>query len=250
VAHTVRIEPGLCCAPEQLFTTTTVVGPDVQTVYVAGELDLNSNAEATAAFAFAVAVGAGLPIVVDLTDLDFMDCGGYRAIAAARHAAEQHGIALTPTHAHGEPARLLNLLGEPQRTARTPTARRMKPRENRDAPRARLDPPQRASTHTSAIATNTTSPSVDSSPKRTIPAQHCGTTLIAIAAGDQSACADLGDQIAPRVFAIMTLLGIRRTAPRYSRCEGSARAWCLNIAYQHAIRSHGAGHRPEVPDEH
>jgi hypothetical protein len=28
------------------------------------------------------------------------------------------------------------------------------------------------------------------------------------------------------------------------------RAWCLNIAYQQALRSHGAGHRPEVPDEH
>ncbi len=83
--------------------------------------------------------------------------------------------------------------------------------------------------------------------------------------GDQSAFADLDDEIAPHVFAIMTLLGadpdpveateqalleIRRTAPRYSPCEGSARAWCLNIAYQLALRSHGAGHRPEVPDEH
>jgi anti-anti-sigma factor len=113
VAHTVQIESCSCCADEQRFTTTTVVGPDVQTVYVAGELDRESNAKATAAFT--IAVGAGLPIVVDLTDLDFMDCGGYRAIAAARLAAAQHGLALTITHAQGEPARLLNLLGEQPR---------------------------------------------------------------------------------------------------------------------------------------
>ncbi|MCJ7780357.1 MAG: hypothetical protein MUQ27_05980 [Acidimicrobiia bacterium] len=141
----------------------------------------------------------------------------------------------------------------------------MKPQRTRTVSRAQLDPPRHIPAHTTAVATNTTSPSVDPSPKRTIPAQHCGTTLIAIAAGDQSAFADLDEQIAPHVFAIMTLLGtdpdpvkateralleIRRTAPRYSPYEGSARAWCLNVAYQQALRSHGAGHRPEVPDEH
>lgn len=115
MAQTVLIEPRRCRADEvQGFTTTRVVGLDVQTVYLAGELDLCSNAEATAAFT--LAVGAGLPIVVDLTDLDFMDCGGYRAIVAARHAAEQHGITLTITRAHGVPARLLSLLGEQRRT--------------------------------------------------------------------------------------------------------------------------------------
>lgn len=70
-------------------------------------------------------------------------------------------------------------------------------------------------------------------------------------AGDQSAFADLDDQIAPHVFAIMTLLGtapdpvrateqalleIRPTAPRYSPREGSIRAWGLNIADQQALR--------------
>ncbi len=114
MAHTVPIESRWCCADEvQGFTTTRVVGLDVQTVYLAGELDLHSNADATAAFT--IAVDTGLPIVVDLTDLDFMDCAGYRAIATARRAAEQHGITLTITYAHGEPARLLGLLGEGQR---------------------------------------------------------------------------------------------------------------------------------------
>lgn len=76
---------------------------------------------------------------------------------------------------------------------------------------------------------NTINRLVDSSPKRTIPAQRCGPTLIAIAAGDQSAFADLDDEIAPHVFAIMTLLGtdpdpVKRPNRHSSRSDEQPRA--------------------------
>lgn len=77
--------------------------------------------------------------------------------------------------------------------------------------------------------------------------------MTAVAGGDRTAFADLCDELGPHVFAIMTLLANDRDAheaaeeamnemwrqsPRYSPSLGPARDWCLDIAFQHAIRSH------------
>lgn len=91
-----------------LFSATSITDAEVRTVSLAGELDLHSGPQAMAAFSGA----SGLPIVVDMTNLVFMDCGGYRAVATARRTAEQAGSAFTISYAHDEPARLLGLLDE------------------------------------------------------------------------------------------------------------------------------------------
>ena len=56
--------------------------------------------------------GIEIDVVVDLADLTFMDCGGYRGLLQARVALERCGGSLTLTDAVGEAARLLELLGE------------------------------------------------------------------------------------------------------------------------------------------
>jgi anti-anti-sigma factor len=75
-------------------------------VTMAGELDMVSRRDA---------LQACLPteaehVVVDLHDLVFMDCAGYRAFAAARGILELFGGSLELTGARGEPLRLLSLI--------------------------------------------------------------------------------------------------------------------------------------------
>lgn len=56
-------------------------------------------------------------IVLDLTATTFMDCGGYRAIVAARNDLQRTGSSLQLTGAAGEPARLLKLIAKLQHAA-------------------------------------------------------------------------------------------------------------------------------------
>jgi len=60
-------------------------------------------------------------VTVDLSELTFLDCGGYRAFTAARITLEQHGRALVLVGAVGEPRRLLDLIA--LFDARTPACR-------------------------------------------------------------------------------------------------------------------------------
>ncbi len=101
-----QIEPRAAFGAGSAFTTSTSTGFDVRTVHLAGDLDLNADFRALTAFCD----GDGLPIVVDMSDLDFMDCRGYRAIVAARQTAEQHDVTFAVENARGSPARLLGLL--------------------------------------------------------------------------------------------------------------------------------------------
>lgn len=91
-----------------MFAIDITVGSRRRTVGLAGKLDLATCAEATTA----MCDDPGVPIVVDLSDLVFMDCAGYRAIAAARCIAAEHHTTLTIAGSRGEPARLLALLDE------------------------------------------------------------------------------------------------------------------------------------------
>ena len=56
--------------------------------------------------------GIEIDVLVDLADLTFMDCGGYRGLLQARVALERCGGSLTLTEAVGEAARFLELLGD------------------------------------------------------------------------------------------------------------------------------------------
>ncbi len=82
--------------------------------------------------------------------------------------------------------------------------------------------------------------------------QRCDTLMLAVAAGDKSAFADLYEELAPKVFAMMTLFAIHRdpeeatfeamveiwrTAPNYAPSQGPTQTWCLKIASRPAIRT-------------
>ncbi len=49
-------------------------------------------------------------VVVDLSDVHFMDCAGYGSLVAARHELERRGGSLDVRHASDEPLRLIRLL--------------------------------------------------------------------------------------------------------------------------------------------
>ena len=77
-------------------------------VHVSGELDL-----ATSDSLFIAAAAGGHPsVVIDLTELTFMDCGGYRCLMACRHAIGRRGGTLAIRGQRGEPARLMDLIRE------------------------------------------------------------------------------------------------------------------------------------------
>ncbi|MEO5723220.1 MAG: STAS domain-containing protein [Ilumatobacteraceae bacterium] len=77
-------------------------------VRLAGELDLASRDQL-----FRVCtVPHDLSVVVDLSELIFMDCFGYGGITAARSVVEADDRTLTVRSATGEPARLLGLIAD------------------------------------------------------------------------------------------------------------------------------------------
>lgn len=96
---------------DEIFTSHAFVERDVGVVRVAGELDLSSAAHVMRS---CLDVDR-LMVCVDLRELTFMDCGGYRGLVGARVELESRGGTLTLTGAVGEPARLLDLLGVPCR---------------------------------------------------------------------------------------------------------------------------------------
>jgi anti-anti-sigma factor len=78
-----------------------------QVVRLAGELDITNTEQTTRS----CIDGELLHVRVDLSDVTFMDCGGYRALFTARLELERRGGSLILENANGEPARVLRLLG-------------------------------------------------------------------------------------------------------------------------------------------
>ena len=70
------------------FSITTRELPDVHVVALHGELDVVS----ADGLADALVEQAGTTVVVDLSDLSFMDCGGVSALVAARNRILAHGL--------------------------------------------------------------------------------------------------------------------------------------------------------------
>lgn len=77
-------------------------------VEMTGELDLDSRDVA----AHACTLPGQVHVVVDLTNLTFMDCAGYGSLVQARTILAGAGGSLSMTGAVGEPLRLLSLFDQ------------------------------------------------------------------------------------------------------------------------------------------
>lgn len=91
-----------------LITILVESRDDTRVLRIAGELDVASRSFVTCQ----CTQGRARAVVVDLADLTFMDCGGYRAFDAARATLQRQGRTLTLVGAVGEPRRLLDLILE------------------------------------------------------------------------------------------------------------------------------------------
>ena len=80
-------------------------------VVLRGELDTR-DAEDTAA-AVAALAAAGQQLIIDLENLDFIDCHAARALLGARETARQAGGDVLLAAPHGPVLRLLTVLGVP-----------------------------------------------------------------------------------------------------------------------------------------
>ncbi|MDO8392638.1 MAG: STAS domain-containing protein [Actinomycetota bacterium] len=88
-------------------------------IQVAGELDLATRAQVPAA----AAATDHTSVIIDLSGVTFMDFSGFASIEATRLAIESGGRTLTVRGATGQPAHLLDLIAELDRTQRvTPSA--------------------------------------------------------------------------------------------------------------------------------
>jgi anti-anti-sigma factor len=81
-------------------------------VCVCGELDNETRSQLVV-----MCVAGNQPaVIVDLTELTFMDCGGYGAFVAVRHVLEQNARSLTIRNQTGQPARLLDMIAAIERS--------------------------------------------------------------------------------------------------------------------------------------
>jgi anti-anti-sigma factor len=84
--------------------------------------------------------GVDLAIVVDMTDLTFMDCSGYGALIAARRILTDLDGSLTIRNHAGQPAHLLSLLSALEaHRLHQPTSRSAVPADVADGVRSRFD---------------------------------------------------------------------------------------------------------------
>jgi anti-sigma B factor antagonist len=79
-------------------------------VALQGQVDLATAPQLTQAVANATKQG-GDAVVVDLTDVDFLDSAGVRALVESAQAAATAGVAVTVTGASGWVARVLEITG-------------------------------------------------------------------------------------------------------------------------------------------
>jgi anti-sigma B factor antagonist len=82
---------------------------DTAVLALVGELDLASTAELAASFDDLL--GTGADIVVDLTDLRFIDSTGMAVLVRAQKAAEANGHRVTLRHPAANVAKTLGLAG-------------------------------------------------------------------------------------------------------------------------------------------
>jgi anti-anti-sigma factor len=100
-----RLDHILVVAVSSFSATVTTDGVD-HVVHLEGELDIETRDEAYEA----CLGGASVSVVVDLSQLTFMDCAGYGCLVAAHRMLQLHGGSLRFRGPVGQPARLLCLL--------------------------------------------------------------------------------------------------------------------------------------------
>jgi anti-anti-sigma factor len=93
------------CVP--ILTVSTSVDGSDHVLNVSGELDVRTRRLVEEA----CLTGHHPDVVVELSELTFMDCCGYAGLVAIRRALLAQGGSLTLTNQTGQPARLLDLLG-------------------------------------------------------------------------------------------------------------------------------------------
>jgi anti-anti-sigma factor len=88
------------------FTLSITRDGKHRVVQIGGELDVSTrNLVRRACLA-----GRRKTVVVDMTDMTFMDCCGYGGLVAARRVLQEHGGSLTLHNQVGQPAELLTML--------------------------------------------------------------------------------------------------------------------------------------------
>ncbi|MEO8698054.1 MAG: STAS domain-containing protein [Acidimicrobiales bacterium] len=111
---TVRTAPEISSQPtrgEQDLGVSASFDGACYVVRVTGDLDLGTRDLLFAA----CTVRHHRSVVVDLSGLAFMDCGGYGGIVAARNIVEADDRTLTLRGARGKPGRLLGLIAHLER---------------------------------------------------------------------------------------------------------------------------------------
>jgi anti-anti-sigma factor len=75
-------------------------------VQISGELDVVTRNIVRRA----CSAGRRTQVVVEMSDMTFMDCSGYGGLVAARNDLQAHGGSLTLRNQAGQPAELLSML--------------------------------------------------------------------------------------------------------------------------------------------
>ncbi len=75
-------------------------------VQIGGELDVASRGQVHRA----CLTGRRNEVVVEMTEMTFMDCCGYGGLVAARQTLRRHGGSLTLRNQSGQPAELLAMI--------------------------------------------------------------------------------------------------------------------------------------------
>ena len=86
------------------------IDDDVRVLRLVGELDAAVREEVHRS----LVDGDQRSVIVDLSQLVFMDCGGYGALVNALNLLDHRGASLTVVNATGQPARLFELVGADQ----------------------------------------------------------------------------------------------------------------------------------------
>lgn len=102
------------------LTVSTGREDDVVTLVVAGELDLSSGEVVTRAIGRAVSTDGVRAVVVDLSELRFVDSSGIAVLLKGRREADRTGVSYRVTGATGVVNQVLSLTGVLQHLSAEP----------------------------------------------------------------------------------------------------------------------------------
>lgn len=93
------------------LVTTATTTDDVLVVAVRGELDLATETELVNAFTAHVTAHSKDQVVLDLSEVSFIDSSGLRALLLCRRSATEHSKTLRLCKGSGHVAKLLRISG-------------------------------------------------------------------------------------------------------------------------------------------